>query len=760
MPDGSVLEVAQGATTADVAARIGPGLARMAVAGLVTENGQSETFDLNRPLPGDCQLVIHTCSDDQPESLLVLRHSAAHVMAEAILAIFPKAKLVYGPPLEDGFYYDIDLDTSITPEDFGRIEEKMAGIIKEKRPFSRYELPRAEAMKKLSVEGNRYKTDNAERAEGDTLSFYVTGENRGEDFEDLCRGPHIPSTGLIKAFKIRQVSRSHYRGDVNDQPLQRVYGTAFFKKASLAAHLEQLEEAKKRDHRVIGKQLGLFTISEQVGSGLVLWLPKGATIRTELQNYLTDEMIKLGYELVYTPHIGQLGLYRCSGHYPYYEDSQFPAMFETPRGKAIQSALQLAKTISTRTGEAEQDGVTAVRAMIDSVVRAFGSLDGYSEKATLGETIEALYAALAQEPGYLLRPMNCPHHIQVFASQMRSYRDLPVRIAEYGTVYRFEQSGEISGMTRVRGFTTDDAHLFCTADQLAGEIGATVDLTRRVLETLGMNDYRVRLGLRDDSGDKWVGSAENWAKAETAIRAAVVESGIPFTEEVGEAAFYGPKIDFIVKDCIGRSWQLGTVQVDYNLPERFGLSYIGADNAAHCPIMIHRAPFGSMERFVGILIEHFAGAFPLWLAPVQVGLATISEKSDTYGHEICKRLRAAGLRVELDTSSEKIGPKKHRFRTAKVNYVLVVGEKEAAEGAVNVNSRGGQVAGSAGQVACSAGLVAGSAGMADGNMSVEAFIEACRLEIESKGQSLLSGAPGSEAKQASAIADPVGSADG
>jgi threonyl-tRNA synthetase len=714
LPDAHILEAQDGATTADIAAMIGPGLARTAIAGRVTHDGETQTVDLTRPLPGDCELKILTASDDDPESLHVLRHSAAHVMAEVVCTLFPETKLVYGPAVENGFYYDIDLSRPISPDDFPRIEAEMARIVKENRPFRRYELPRDEGMTKVRDEDNRYKVNNAERAEGDTLSFYVTGEGDNGNFEDLCRGPHLPATGLIKAFKIRQVSRSYYRGDVNDQPLQRIYGTAFFKKSALDVYLKQLEEAKKRDHRVIGKNLGLFALSDQVGSGLVLWLPKGMTVRTQLQNFLTEEMIKLGYEMVMTPPIGQLSLYRCSGHYPYYEESQYPAMLESDRGKAIQSLLQLAQRVRTQSGLRHKEGAAAVRSMIEAVEKAWGKIDGLDAEGPLDKAIEALYTALSTEQGYLLRPMNCPHHIAVYASRPRSYRDLPVRLGEFGTVFRYEQSGEISGMIRVRGFTQDDAHLFCTADQLGVEVLTTVKLTRLVLETLGLTDYRVRVGLRDASSDKWVGSAENWSKAEEAILRAAAESGMSYTEERGEAAFYGPKIDFLVRDCIGRSWQLGTVQVDYNLPQRFGLSYIGPDNAPHEPIMIHRAPFGSMERFVGILIEHFAGAFPLWLSPVQVGIVTVSEKSEAYGRSVHEALKTAGLRAELDDSSEKIGPKKHRFRTAKVNYILVVGEKEAADKTVNVNDRDGRTI---------------------GNVTLEAFVDACRAEIESKGRS-------------------------
>jgi len=712
LPDGNVLEVPDGSATLDVAGALGPGLARAAVAGKLTDNGHSEIIDLDRPLPGDCHLTILTADDQNTDSLYVLRHSTAHVMAEAICTLYPQTKLVYGPPVEDGFYYDIDLPHSLTPDDFPGIEAEMKRIIKEKRPFCRVEMPRSDGMTKVVAEGSRYKIENAERAEGDTLSFYVTGDSPGEHFEDLCRGPHLPSTAPIKAFKIRQVSRSHYRGDVNDQPLQRVYGTAFYKKSSLDAFLQQLEEARKRDHRVIGKELGLFTISDRVGSGLPLWLPKGMTVRTELQAYLTGEMLKLGYDLVCTPHIGQLGLYRTSGHYPYYEDSQFPAMFESSRGKAIQSAQQLAQKIRTMHGDDAEEARRSFDAFVSSLEKVHGAIGGLEGGQPIDVVIEKLYAALESEQGYLLKPMNCPHHIQIYASKPHSYRDLPVRLAEYGAVYRFEQSGELAGLTRVRGFTQDDAHLFCTADQLADELGATVNLTRGVFEVLGMKDYRVRLGLRDPSSDKYVGSPENWERAEAAIRKAAVESGMAYSEELGEAAFYGPKIDFIVRDCIGRSWQLGTVQVDYNLPERFELTYIGADNTPHQPVMIHRAPFGSLERFVGILIEHFAGAFPLWLSPVQVAVVTVSEKSADFGREAFARLKAGGLRAELDLSDDKIGPKKHRHRAAKVNYILVVGEKEAADGTVNVNDRDGKTL---------------------GTMSADSFLQACQEEIATKG---------------------------
>jgi len=623
LPDGSQIAVAEGATFADVAARVGPRLAKAAIAAVA----DGQILDLSRPVHHDCRVRILTPQADDPESLQVLRHSCAHVMAEAICRRFPGALLVYGPAVENGFYYDIDLDRPITPEDFAAIEETMSEIVRADKPFTRIDMPREQAMEKLRHEGNRYKIDNAERADGETLSFYVTGTRPGEDFEDLCRGPHVPSTGRIGAFKIMQVSGAFYRGDANEKQLQRVYGTAWPDKKSLDEYLARLEEARKRDHRHIGTELGLFVIDPQVGPGMVLWKPKGSVIRRELEEFIRAELVRQGYSPVYTPHVGRLDLYRTSGHYPYYKDSQF-APITMPDGEEL-----------------------------------------------------------------LLKPMNCPHHIKIYQSDPHSYRDLPVRLAEFGTVYRYEQSGELTGMTRVRGFTQDDAHIFCTPEQLPGELDRCLGLVRTALDTLGLTDYRVRIGLRDPSSNKYVGGDAVWARAEEAVRSAAQNAGLRASEEKGEAAFYGPKIDFVVRDCIGREWQLGTVQVDYNLPERFGLQYIGADNAPHRPVMIHRAPFGSLERFVAILIEHFAGAFPLWLAPVQVVVASVSEKSEEYARRVARELSAAGLRCELDVSPEKIGPKKHRARQQKVPYTLVVGEKEAAVEAVNVNDREGKTIG-------------------------------------------------------------------
>ncbi|MCH7814604.1 MAG: TGS domain-containing protein, partial [Planctomycetes bacterium] len=489
LPDGSSLSVDAGATTLDVAAKIGPRLHQATIAGRVTVDGRTEVIDADRPLTDGCQLQILTKDDDSAEALKLLRHSTAHVMAEAICTLFPGTKLVYGPPLDDGFYYDIDLDRSIGQDDFERLEAEMARIVKEDRPFVRYDLPRSQAMEKLEAEANRYKVDNALRAEGDTLSFYVTGDNPGTDFEDLCRGPHVPSTGVIGAFKVRQVSGSYYRGDVNEKQLQRVYGTAFFKKKALTEHLARLEEAKKRDHRTLGKQLGLFTISPEVGSGLILWQPKGAIVRMLLERFLMSEMLRRGYQPVYTPQIGRLELYRTSGHYPYYEDSQFPAMYETDRGKMLLSLKHIAQRAERLTGDERAKAVRTVGHLASVVQEAWGAIEGLDPEASLEAVAQVADRELVDEEGYLLRPMNCPHHIQLYKAMPRSYRDLPVRLTEFGTVYRYEQSGELSGMIRVRGFTQDDAHLFCMPEQLEAELTATIELTQLVLDALEFKDY-------------------------------------------------------------------------------------------------------------------------------------------------------------------------------------------------------------------------------------------------------------------------------
>jgi len=706
LPDGNKLEVPAGATIADVAARIGPRLAKAAIAGKI----DGEIVDLNHPIRPGSKVEVLTLSSDNPDSLYVLRHSAAHVMAEAICSLFPQTRLVYGPPVENGFYYDVDLDRPLSSEDFQAIENRMAEIIREDRPFTRYEVSRDEGLARLREEGNRYKLDNALRAEGD-LSFYITGSERGSQFEDLCRGPHLPSTGRIGAFKVMQVSGAYYRGDQRDVQLQRVYGTAWPTRKDLEAHLDRLEEARKRDHRKLGAELNLFLIDPLVGSGLVLWKPKGAIVRSSLEEFLRGELIRNGYQMVYSPHIGKLGLYRTSGHFPYYRESQFPPLYENKTEELLNLLWEAvrARPDDGPISDRERDLLQQLRETdLPAYQAVTGCREGCCRKA---ETLKTIERQLETADGYLLKPMNCPHHVRIFASEQRSYRDLPVRFAEFGTVYRYEQSGELSGMTRVRGFTQDDAHLFCRPDQLLEEIAGCVNLTRQVLETLALKDYRVRLGLRDPGSDKYVGSDENWRLSEEAVRAAVRNSGMSYTEERGEAAFYGPKIDFVVNDCIGREWQLGTVQVDYNLPQRFELSYIGSDNAPHQPVMIHRAPFGSLERFVAILIEHFAGAFPLWLAPVQVVVACVSDKSAAYAGSVRDRLLAADLRVEVDNSPEKIGPKKHAARKQKVPYILVVGEQEAAAGTVNVNDRSGRTLGSE---------------------PLDAFVARCRQEVQSR----------------------------
>lgn len=585
----------------------------------------------------------------QMSDLERLRHSAAHVMATAILRLWPNAQFAYGPPIESGFYYDFDLpDHRITPEDFEKIEAEMKKIAKENQKFERVVISRDEA-KALAESGrlgglaerpgNRsvFKLDLIDKIpEGEEISCFKNG-----DFLDLCAGPHMGYTSKCKNVKLMSVSSSFYMGDDSKPQLQRVYGTAFPSREELEQHLERLEEAKKRDHRKLGKELQLFAIDEKVGQGLILWMPKGAVLRQELQNFISEELTKTGYSQVFTPHIGKLDLYRTSGHFPYYKDSQFAAIPEKDQFDKL-----------------SDEGCTC---------------------ADLAAGMEA-----GEIDGYLLKPMNCPHHIRIYAQTPKSYRELPVRLAEFGTVYRWEQSGELGGMTRVRAFTQDDAHLFCTPDQVEEEIIGCLKLVKKVLETLGMNDYRVRVSLRDDDSSKYVGDPANWDKAEDALRKAAEWLGVPFTEEPGEAAFYGPKIDFVVKDVIGREWQLGTVQVDYNLPERFGLEYIGADNAAHRPVMIHRAPFGSMERFTGVLIEHFAGHFPVWLAPEQVRVLTVSEKSDDFAEGVFAKLKDAGLRATWDRDPAKIGAKIRNAQLDKVPYMLVIGEKEAASGGVAV----------------------------------------------------------------------------
>jgi len=579
-----------------------------------------------------------------------LRHSTAHVLATAIARLWPDAQFAAGPPVENGFYYDVELAHRISPEDFPAIEAEMRQIVKQNDPFTRVTVSREEALDlarsgRLAALAGRptpstFKIDLLEDIpEDEEISLYQNG-----DFWDLCAGPHVARTGNCKAFQLMSVASAFYKGDASRPQLQRVYGTAFKNKTDLEAYLTQLEEAKKRDHRKIGRELDLFHIDEAVGQGLVLWKPKGAIIRRQLQDFITAELDRTGYSQVFTPHIGKLELYRTSGHFPYYEDSQFHPLVERD------AMRQLAE-----------------------------------DSCSCSDLSNGLHAGTVD--GFLLKPMNCPHHIKIFASQPHSYRDLPVRLAEFGTVYRWEQSGELAGMTRVRGFTQDDAHIFCTSEQLGKEVAGCLDLVKLVLSTLGMEDYHVRLSLRDPAGNKYVGDPANWDLAEAALRDAVSSLGVEYEEAPGEAAFYGPKIDFIVKDCIGRPWQLGTVQVDYNLPQRFDLSYTGPDNRPHRPVMVHRAPFGSLERFTGLLIEHFAGHFPTWLCPEQVRVLPVSEKSADYANSILQACQDAGLRANIDLTPEKVGAKIRTGQLDKVAYMLVVGPQEAEAGTVAIRHR-------------------------------------------------------------------------
>ncbi len=570
-----------------------------------------------------------------------IRHSCSHVLATAILRLFPETQLDIGPPTESGFYYDIDLDKKLDAADLEAIELEMKKVIKENQKFTRIECSREEAVAKIKEIGQeRYKLGRLDDIpEGEQVSFYQNGE-----FIDLCAGSHVGYTKKIKAYKLLSIAGAYHRGDEKNKQLQRIYGTAFASKDELAEYLERLEQAKARDHRKLGKELKLFHIDEAGGAGMILWTPNGAVIRQELQDFIMEELRMADYDQVFTPHIGKLGLFRTSGHFPYYKDSQFPPIIEP--GTVDRLAQESCSSAD-------------LSKMLDS-----GEIDGY-----------------------LLRPMNCPMHIKIFDSQPHSYRDLPVRLAEFGTVYRWEQSGELNGMTRVRGFTQDDAHIFCTEEQLGQEIKGCLDLVKFVFNTLDMSDYRVRIGLRDPDSTKYVGDSEKWDMAEEALRQAAQTLDVDYIEEPGEAAFYGPKIDFVVKDVIGREWQLGTVQVDYNLPERFDLSYIGADNEKHRPVMIHRAPFGSMERFCGVLIEHFAGNFPIWLAPEQVRILPMNDELVPQAREIEKLLKAAKIRVTVDDIADKLGAKIRKCHVDKVPTFLVLGRQEAEQGLVKVNSR-------------------------------------------------------------------------
>ena len=696
LPDGSIREVAPGTRPREVAETIGARLAAAAIAAKV--NG--EIVDLDRELDADASFELLT--NKNPESLEVLRHSSAHIMARAVMRLFPGTQLAFGPVTETGFYYDIDSPTPITEADFPKIEAEMKKIVDLAEPFERFERPNAEGKELVRDLKQKLKVEHIEEGLKDhaTVSFYRQGE-----FIDLCRGPHIPHAGKVGAFKLLSIAGAYWKNDANREQLQRLYGTAFFDQKALDAYLRQIEEAKKRDHRVLGKQLKLFTISQTAGQGMILWMPKGATLRYQLETFIRGELVQRGYQPVYTPHIGNLNMYRTSGHFPYYADAQFPPMYFNPVVQTVETwytllekkhltpvreaaFLKLIESVSEGefpSGEDDYPRHTWGQIALDAraLWLEYPKLTDVEEKKTL------LKNWMSGQEGYLLKPMNCPHHIQIYKATPHSYRDLPLKLAEFGTVYRFEQSGELGGMTRVRGFTQDDAHLFVTPDQVEAELRSEIDLVLMVLRTLGLNDYRVRVSVRDPESSKYVGDTAQWEQAEATLKS-IVEStpGLNFTVGVGEAAFYGPKIDFIVKDCIGREWQLGTVQLDYNLPARFDLEYTGSDNAAHRPVMIHRAPFGSLERFCGILIEHFAGAFPLWLAPEQARVLTISDKSADYGREVEAKLKAAGFRVTGDYRPEKIGGKVAVGSQEKVPYLLVVGEKDAANGTVSVRDEG------------------------------------------------------------------------
>ncbi len=680
LPDGSIQAHPDETTALDVASGIGSRLAKAVVAVQIEGRIADATLPLAeltdvRPIP------VRLLTERDPEALGVMRHSCAHVMARAVMQLFPDVSLAFGPTLGHGFYYDFDLEHKISEADFPKIEAQMQRIVREAEAFERFALDRSQARQLCADLKQDLKVEHIDTglADHDSVSFYRQGE-----FIDLCRGPHVPHAGKIKAFKLLSVAGSYWKGDARNKQLQRLYGTAWFSKADLDQYLQQIEEAKRRDHRVLGKKFRLFHIEPDVGPGLCLWLPKGATVRTLLEDFIKHELLARGYQPVYSPHIGRVELYEISGHFPYYRESQFAPLFHHPAGQIVDFLIQRLESEQPESFSASDE---------QSLIQAAGVLNvpveqcGYRPEDPPDRRAAALRIWQHQQERYLLKPMNCPHHVQIYKSQPRSYRELPVRLAEFGTVYRHEQTGELNGMLRVRGLTQDDAHLFCTPEQVEQEFQATLDLTRFVLESVGLTDYRVQLSMRDPHSDKYVGSPENWDRAEQALRRVLEASGLEFETVEGEAAFYGPKADFMVRDCIGRQWQLGTVQLDYNLPERFELEYIGADNRAHRPVMIHRAPFGSMERFVGMLIEHFAGAFPLWLAPEQIRVLPVSEKTEQYAAELAARLIDAGFRVTTDLRSAKIQAKIRDAQLELIPYMAVVGQREVEAGAVALRDR-------------------------------------------------------------------------
>jgi threonyl-tRNA synthetase len=614
LPDGSVREYDTGATALDVAKSISEGLARNVLAAKL--NG--EVIDAFRPIESNANLQLLTWNDDQGKE--TMWHSSAHILAEALEELYPGIKLGIGPPIENGFYYDVDAgDTIITEGDLVKIEKKMIELARQKNEFSRKEISKAEAIAHYKAKGDEYKLDLLESLDDGTITFYTQG-----NFTDLCRGPHIPNTSFIKAIKLLSLAGAYWRGDEKNKQLTRIYGITFPKAKELTAHLELLEEAKKRDHRKLGKELDLFTFSKKVGQGLPLWLPKGAMLRERLENFMKKAQLEAGYLPVITPHIGSKELYVTSGHYAKYGADSFQPI-TTPN-------------------------------------------DGEE---------------------FLLKPMNCPHHCEIYKSRPRSYKDLPIRFAEFGTVYRYEQSGELHGLTRVRGFTQDDAHLFCRPEQVEDEFKKVIELVLYVFKALKFEEFTAQISLRDkEDKEKYIGSDENWEKAEQAILNSVKGSGLKTVVEYGEAAFYGPKLDFMVKDALGRKWQLGTIQVDYNLPDRFELEYVGSDDQRHRPVMIHRAPFGSLERFVAVLIEHCGGNFPLWLTPDQIAILPLSEKYNENCKEVLNLLNKYDIRGFVDDRNEKVGKKIRDAEVSKVPYMLIIGEKEIENGTLAVRKHG------------------------------------------------------------------------
>jgi len=614
LPDGTVREYEKGTTALDVAKSISEGLARNVLAARIDD----EVLDAFLPLNKDVNLSLLTWNDDEGKS--TLWHSSAHLMAEALEFFYPGIKLAIGPPIANGFYYDIDFEEhTIKEEDLPKIEAKMKELAKQKLTFERKEISKEEAIAYFKEKQDPYKLELLEGLEDGNITFYSQG-----NFTDLCRGPHIPNTGFIKAVKLTSIAGAYWRGDENNKQLTRIYGITFPKAKELTEYLERLEEAKKRDHRKLGKELDLFTFSQRVGQGLPLWLPKGAALRERLENFLKKAQKKGGYEQVITPHIGSKELYVCSGHYAKYGKDSFQPI-NTPD----------------------------------------------------------------EDEEFLLKPMNCPHHCEIFKARPRSYKDLPIRFAEFGTVYRYEQSGELHGLTRVRGFTQDDAHIFCMQDQVKEEFKKVIDLVLYIFKTLKFENFKAQISLRDPkTPEKYIGEDENWELAEQAIIEAAAEKELPTVVEYGEAAFYGPKLDFMVQDALGREWQLGTIQVDYNLPERFELEYTGSDNQKHRPVMIHRAPFGSMERFVAVLLEHCAGDFPLWLTTEQFAVLPLSEKYNEYAEKVSGLLNNYDIRGFVDARNEKVGKKIREAELSKIPFMLVVGEKEAETNQVAVRQRG------------------------------------------------------------------------